>query len=175
MTVLDLESPTAPAENRLPRLARPGRWTAAQLVTLVRDVANGPAHWAQFVRFDPDERFAMLLERGPGHDLWLLTWLPGQHTGLHDHGGSTGAFAVVSGRLREHRPSAESARSTTRIRPGRPRVVPDPIVHDVGNVDRAPAISIHAYSPPLSAMTYFDDALGVRTQRIVDAEVGQAR
>ena len=32
---------------------------------------------------------------------WLLSWLPGQGTGLHDHGGSAGAFAVVRGTLHE--------------------------------------------------------------------------
>ncbi|SES82853.1 hypothetical protein [Geodermatophilus poikilotrophus] len=29
--------------------------------------------------------------------VWLLPWLPGQGTGLHDHGGSAGASAVVRG------------------------------------------------------------------------------
>ncbi len=33
--------------------------------------------------------------------VWLLSWLPGQRTGFHDHGSSGGAFTVVQGCLRE--------------------------------------------------------------------------
>src|SRR5215218_1534204 len=33
--------------------------------------------------------------------IWLLTWLPGQGTPLHDHGDSAGAFAVARGTLTE--------------------------------------------------------------------------
>jgi hypothetical protein len=36
-------------------------------------------------------------------------------------------------------------------------------VHDVGNPTGSPAVSIHAYSPPLSQMTFFRrDAAGLR-------------
>jgi hypothetical protein len=33
----------------------------------------------------------------------VISWLPGQGTGFHDHGGSAGAFAVVWGTLLEWR------------------------------------------------------------------------
>ena len=29
------------------------------------------------------------------HEVWLLSWLPGQRTGFHDHGESVGAFTVA--------------------------------------------------------------------------------
>ncbi len=29
-------------------------------------------------------------------------------------------------------------------------------VHDVRNISDAPAVSVHAYSPPLTTMTYYD-------------------
>jgi hypothetical membrane protein len=38
-----------------------------------------------------------------GHEVWVISWLPGQATGFHDHGGSAGAFAVVWGTLMECR------------------------------------------------------------------------
>ncbi len=34
-------------------------------------------------------------------------------------------------------------------------------VHDVRNLSDAPAVSVHAYSPPLTTMTYYDLADGV--------------
>ena len=46
------------------------------------------------------------------YEAWLLTWLPGQSTGLHDHGGSAGAFTVLSGVVEESTlpPAAPAAR-----------------------------------------------------------------
>src|SRR3954453_6322351 len=45
--------------------------------------------------------------------IWLLSWLPGQGTPLHDHGDSAGAFAVARGTLTEKVVAAGG--------PGRPR------------------------------------------------------
>lgn len=36
-------------------------------------------------------------------DIWLISWVPGQPTELHDHGGSLGALTVLSGSLNEYR------------------------------------------------------------------------
>ena len=58
--------------------------------------------WASQVRYDQDERWYQRLEQGDNHEVWLLSWLPGQRTGFHDHWGSAGAFAVVHGELREY-------------------------------------------------------------------------
>ena len=45
--------------------------------------------------------------------------------------------------------------TATDLRPGRTQWVAPGIVHDVRNVAALPAVSIHAYSPPLSSMTYY--------------------
>jgi quercetin dioxygenase-like cupin family protein len=84
----------------------------------------------------------------------LLTWLQDQTTELHDHGGSTAAFTVVQGALEEVRVE-DGHRSAIGLRPGRTQWVAPGIVHDVRNVDVLPAVSIHAYSPPLTSMTYY--------------------
>ena len=39
------------------------------------------------------------------------------------------------------------------------------LVHDVHNVEGAPAVSLHVYSPPLAAMTYYDVAADGLTAR----------
>lgn len=42
------------------------------------------------------------------------------------------------------------------IHPGRPRAFGPDYAHDVRNISLAPAISIHAYSPPLNEMNEYE-------------------
>ena len=71
------------------------------LLDVARRWAAVPAAWPVPPRFDPAQRWYARLAAPADHEVWLLTWLPGQHTDLHDHGGSAGAFVVVSGCLIE--------------------------------------------------------------------------
>ncbi|HZS10897.1 MAG TPA: cysteine dioxygenase family protein [Nitrospirales bacterium] len=80
--------------------------------------------------------------------MWAISWLPGQATGFHDHGDSAGAFAVVFGALQEERPS----RPAHTVGAGEVCTFAAGAVHNVRNTSTAPAISIHAYSPPLAIM-----------------------
>ena len=85
--------PTSPA--RVP----PGRLLGArQLADVVRRLAANPAEWLGRVRLNPEGRWYERIHLGDGHEVWVISWLPGQATGFHDHGGSAGAFAVA------HRP-----------------------------------------------------------------------
>lgn len=109
-----------------------------------------------FVELDPDHRWHRRLYRDRRVDVWLIAWLPTQGTELHDHGGSSGAFTVVSGALTETVVAGGSSTSAVR------RDVDSTVgfgagyLHDVANHSSAPAVSVHAYSPPLSSMTYYD-------------------
>ena len=85
------------------------------------------------------------------YELWLISWLPGQSTGFHDHGGANGAFAVALGELAEHQ--ITTART---VEAGQVRGFGPGYVHDVRNESAAPAISVHIYSPPLSTMQRYD-------------------
>ena len=128
----------------------------ARVADLVhRAAATG--EWSALVRYTEDERWYHRLERGEGHEVWLLSWLPGQRTGFHDHCGSSGAFAVVQGELRERTPAARSTAVATRVfAAGRMRSFGPRHVHEVANESAAPAVSIHAYSPPLSGMRRYE-------------------
>jgi rhodanese-related sulfurtransferase len=108
--------------------------------------------WIDKVRLRAKGRWYERLYHGPDYDIWVISWLPNQSTGFHDHGASSGAFVVATGLLEEHRPG-ERPRV---IHPGKPRAFGSDYTHDVRNVTLAPAISIHAYSPPLSEMNEYE-------------------
>ncbi len=125
----------------------------AQLAQIALRVADHSGQWLSLVRYDPRRRWYQRLVRDEEHEIWLLSWLPGQHTGFHDHGTSAGAFAVARGFLREQAaPGGRPEPSGRTLAPGAVRTFGPAYVHDVRNESAWPAVSIHAYSPPLSSM-----------------------
>ena len=149
------QAPLAP--SALDRIALDGApLSQARLAELVR-VAAATGEWPALVRYTEDERWYHRLERGENHEVWLLSWLPGQRTGFHDHCGSSGAFAVVAGELRERTPAARRPEPASAAFPaGRARSFGPRHVHEVVNESAAPAVSIHAYSPPLAGMRRYE-------------------
>jgi hypothetical protein len=126
------------------------------------EVAAGQYPW---IDYDEAERWHQRIHRDQRVDVWLISWLTAQGTELHDHGGSSGAFTVISGSLTESvlLPGRRrgSARRRDTERPAGESVVFGPrYVHDVHNTRTAPSVSVHAYSPPLTSMTYYDLAGG---------------
>ena len=109
-----------------------------------------------------DDRWFARLGGDDELDVWLISWVPDRSTELHDHGGSLGALTVVSGALRETRWDGQALRRR-RLRAGDQAAFPLGWVHDVvwtPERDLAtpvrPTLSVHAYSPPLTAMSYYD-------------------
>ena len=131
------------------------------LSALLQTIAAQPRLWESCVRHEESSRWYGSLYRDDVVDLWLLTWQQDNSTDLHDHGASSGAFRVLSGALSEDRPvQRPSGTSLVRnLRSAGETVAFGPrLVHDVHNVDRVPAVSLHVYSPPLTSMTYYDVA-----------------
>lgn len=89
------------------------------------------------------------------YDLWLLAWLPGLGTELHDHGDSAAAFVVVRGALAEVRVDGNSRPRRYVRNIGSATSLAAGVIHDVIGAGVGPAASIHAYSPPLRAMNYY--------------------
>jgi hypothetical protein len=107
-----------------------------------------------------DARWFTRLHADDELDVWLISWVPGHTTELHDHGGSLGALTVLSGALHEYRWDGEQLRRR-RLDAGDQAAFPLGWVHDVvGTPTLAdPAtttLSVHAYSPPLTAMSYYE-------------------
>jgi predicted metal-dependent enzyme (double-stranded beta helix superfamily) len=131
------------------------RLSQARLRELVAAVATLPESWAGTVRFDAGRRWYRRLELADDYEVWLLSWVPGQGTGFHDHGHAAGAFAVAQGQVRERTAAAGHVRDRT-VAHGSIRSFGPRHVHDVANTFAEPAVTVHAYSPPLTAMRRYE-------------------
>ena len=135
----------------------PARLGQARLRRLVAAVAAREDGWAGLVRFDAGRRWFRRLELADDYEVWLLSWLPGQGTGFHDHGLAAGAFAVARGRVREQTVAAGHGQARQRtVARGSIRSFGPRHVHDVANTSGEPAVTVHAYSPPLTAMRRYE-------------------
>ncbi len=135
----------------------PQQLSQARLGQLAGELASQPGGWLSEVRYCADRRWYHLLEQHDDYEVWLLSWLPGQQTGFHDHGRSAGAFAVAQGCLEERRaPRRRPETQGTLLPAGSVRPFGPWYIHDVLNSSDAPAVSVHAYSPPLTVMHRFE-------------------
>jgi hypothetical protein len=144
-----------------PASAPPARLLGArQLADVVHRVAASPAEWLPRVRLNPAGRWYERIHFDDSHEVWLISWLPGQSTGFHDHGGSAGAFEVVLGTLTERRVTGGVASGQVLAKPvraGGSRAFGPRYIHDVRNgATGSVAVSVHAYSPPLPEMTRYE-------------------
>lgn len=143
----------------------------------VADVLDGVYDRLLPPRWDAVERWAARLETTDELDLWLISWTPDRSTELHDHAGSLGALTVVSGALREYRWTGHDL-AVRILHAGDQASFPLGWVHDVQRHDTGlstvvepagvepagagaagitePTLSVHAYSPPLTAMSFYD-------------------
>lgn len=144
-----------------PELSAPAR---PDLARIARRIAADPARWRPLVRFDADERWYTRLAVTDDHEVWLLSWLPGQRTGIHDHGGSAGAFAVAQGVLREDTvdglPGGDPAGRRVAVssayhEAGAVRPFDSRHVHEIVNDGTMPAVSVHVYAPALDSMNRY--------------------
>jgi hypothetical protein len=148
-----------------------GRRARVDHLATARRYAARPHDWPLAPRFDLHRRWYHRLATEPDAEVWLLTWLPGQGTDLHDHGGSAGAFLVVTGALTEH---------TVTTPGGQPRLIGRTLpagdgrpfgtrhIHQITNTGHQPAISLHVYGPALTEMTRYHLTHGRLTVTAID-------
>ena len=137
------------------------------LESLVRDLAADPAVWEHLVQHSPDQRHYEELRRDDDVAVWLICWMDDQDTGFHDHDLSGGAVAVVQGEVAEDRlalggPPVHYAQ----LRRGR-GVLLQRRRHPPRAPHRGafPAVTIHAYSPPLWRMGAYEVLPGGELRR----------
>ncbi|GAA2007469.1 cysteine dioxygenase family protein [Nocardiopsis rhodophaea] len=134
--------------------AAPTPLTLGRLIELTVATAADVRAGLHEIHFDAENRWSVRLRGDAYADVWLITWTQDQSTALHDHAGSLGALTVVSGVLTEHYWASGLCGRT--IASGHGAAFPLGHVHDVVNREPEPAVSVHAYSPPLTAMSYYD-------------------
>ena len=154
-----------PVESPTPAPTGPAALAAA--------LAAASHRWLDRVRYRPLSRWTQLLEAADaalllhpdlhgdlaGAQIWVLSWLPGQGTPLHDHGRSAGALAVVRGVLTERVVATGPSgvhETTARLGSDRLRQFGEHYVHQVTNEDVEPAVSVHVYTPALREMNTYD-------------------
>ncbi|RKT05022.1 hypothetical protein BX286_3004 [Streptomyces sp. 3211.6] len=148
------------AVQHLLQPAREHPVTVADFVGLARSLAEDRASWEHLVQYDATTRWYHRLRIVPqaldsaraggapiGYEVWLLSWVPGQGSGLHDHGGSSGVLTVLDGELTEHTP-----RGRLTHRAGAQRVFAPGYAHEVVNDTLEGAVSLHVYFPGLTEM-----------------------
>jgi predicted metal-dependent enzyme (double-stranded beta helix superfamily) len=139
-----------------------------ELRRLVRDIAAERLMWHPLVTFDPDSRRFEQLWRDQHVDVWVISWGRGHDTGFHDHDVSCGAVAVVSGEIVEERLILCGPPRKLHHRAGAVFDFDASHVHRMSQDSPSPAVSIHAYSPPLWRMgTYAVAADGTLRRRSI--------
>ena len=116
---------------------------AAGLATVERRVALLPEH-------DPSSPRSLRLIATDAYDVWLISWPAGSGLDEHDHATATGVLRLVHGLL------VESVGDRRRqLRPGVSAVLPPYTAHRLSNPTTEEVTTIHVYTPPLAAVTYY--------------------
>jgi hypothetical protein len=161
-----LASPVALRTSTIPSVSGPTRLRVPDLLhatdRAADDVLSGHYdHLLPTGGVPADDRWFSRIHGDDEIDIWLISWVPGQATELHDHGGSLGALTLLSGALDEFRWEGQQLRRR-RLDAGDQAGFPLGWVHDVVwapppvDAPAGPTLSVHAYSPPLTAMSYYE-------------------
>jgi len=146
--------PTPITQPALSALRRPrGRdLSGSELETFVRELADRPELWIDYVRHDATQRVYEELLSDEHMTAWLICWMDDHDTGFHDHDVSAGAVAVVSGSVREERLAIGSEPSKRTFTVGDAFHFSPADIHRVRHGGGDPAVTLHVYSPPLARM-----------------------
>ncbi len=126
-------------------------WSQRDLARLTRIFATrGADELHQVARFDPVEPWRLRLAATEQVEVWLQTWSRWQGTGPHQHGGSAGAYTILLGELTGTWRSGRGRTKQAVRAAGSGASFSAGGVHSLHNRGSIEAISVHAYSPPLT-------------------------
>ena len=135
---------------------RSDRLPAIAVARIAGELAATPLA-REAVRRGFPRRWYLRIAQAPSHEAWLIGWGAGHELELHDHGPSSGAVTVVTGRLVEQSVDPRGDGLHRRVlAPGGTHVFESGHIHHVANEDAEPAVSVHVYSPRLETMTFYD-------------------
>ena len=124
----------------------------AELERFVAELGGRPELWVERVLHVSERRHYVELLRDEHVAAWLICWTEEQDTGYHDHDVSAGAVSVVSGRVREERLAIGGPPRRRVYGAGETFSFSAADIHRVTHAGDEPAVTLHAYSPPLLRM-----------------------
>jgi len=129
---------------------------ADALASLVQGFAARPEAWRHLVHHTPDARTYEQLHRDDHVGIWLICWMNDHDTGFHDHDLSAGALAVARGAIREERLVLGGPPAARTLSAGQSLTFGASDIHRVSHAGSEPAVTVHAYSPPLWRMGAYE-------------------
>jgi predicted metal-dependent enzyme (double-stranded beta helix superfamily) len=130
-------------------LPHDGILTLDEVEQVAVDIFERPEIWEPLVRVDADERRYELIYEDEHVDAWVLSWMPGQGTGFHDHHISGVGLCCAQGGVREDLLVYGGPDIELHLRPGDARQGGPGYIHRVRHALGEPAVTIHVYSPRL--------------------------
>jgi mannose-6-phosphate isomerase-like protein (cupin superfamily) len=121
-----------------------------ELERFVAALADRPELWRDHVRHDSSLRVYEQIWDDEDVNAWVICWSEDQDTGFHDHDDSSAAIAVIEGQVREDRLRLGDLPRSRTFGPGQVFTVPAVAIHRVLHAGDVPAVTLHAYSPPLA-------------------------
>jgi mannose-6-phosphate isomerase-like protein (cupin superfamily) len=125
--------------------------TIGDLERFATGLAAAPERWAHLVRHDDSRVYEQIWDDGDVN-AWLICWSEDSDTGFHDHDDSAAGITVVRGSVREDRLALDGPPRSRELSAGTTFTVPATAIHRVLHAGVGPAVTIHAYSPPLRRM-----------------------
>jgi len=120
-----------------------------ELEVVAGAIAERTELWEPLVHRDPENRKYELVYEDERMDAWVLSWMPGQGTGFHDHYISSVGLSVARGAVREDLMVYGRDPDTRVLTPGETRQGGPGYIHRVTYESGLPAVTVHVYSPRL--------------------------
>jgi quercetin dioxygenase-like cupin family protein len=133
-----------------------------ELHAFAAQLADEPERWAHVLDASCKERVFELIWDDDDVNAWVIVWNEDSDTGFHDHDVSAAGISVIAGTVREDRLSLGGLPRVRLFSRGDTFTVEPTAIHRVLHAGDGPAVTIHAYSPPLRRMgAYRVDEEGV--------------
>lgn len=148
------------------QLHQTGPRTPGQMRTLVLEAKVQPADlmpWARFNHPPEDSYGRTMAYKGPNFEIMVMSWLPGDFSGLHDHGYTQWGAVQVFGNAEHATFRLEDSRISTlarwQMKPYEVIGVHHDLIHQMGNpADGDPFLSLHVYGEPIEMESITGDA-----------------
>ncbi len=145
-----------------------------ELRAFAAQLAAEPERWAHVLDDDSGERVYEVIWDDEDVNAWVIVWNEDSDTGFHDHDVSAAGISVIAGTVREDRLSLGGLPRVRLFSGGDTFTVEPSAIHRVLHAGDGPAVTIHAYSPPLRRMGAYrvdDDGVLERESQSFELEL----